>query len=340
MNCRDILLFSVITVVSTFAAAQSDTSDSAPARDDCIAVGTVQSCRDSTYHAVADDQLFATLETIGMDDIESADQDSTDLHIPERSWRREGLEGSELTPEIAREHPRDHDHERNAPNGAWGLGEHLVFQIKYGFYKAGTATMSVVGEEFVNGGVCHHIVTTAESNDFISAFYKVRDRVSSYIDKRGVFTRRFEKHLREGNYKSDRIVDFYHERLIALNTNKKYSVVEIKPYIHDILSALYYIRTKKIEVGRDLVLDVYADGKVYPLKVIVHGREKIKVPAGTFNCYKVEPVLRSEGLFKQKGKLTVWLTDDEARMPVKMTSKILIGSIGSLLESYRPGHVQ
>jgi hypothetical protein len=338
MNARTILLCIMITCLGDSAMSQQRTSCPASARGELDSGSTIQSRSDSTLTVSTGENLLAAMDTSGADGVESPD--ASIPAIPESSWRREGLEGPELTDELAREYPREHDHERSARNGAWALGEHLVFQIKYGFYKAGTATMSVVGEEFVNGGICHHIVTTAESNDFISAFYKVRDRVSSYIDKRGIYSRRFEKHLREGNYNSDRTVDFYHERLLALNTNKKYAVVEIKPFIHDILSALYYIRTEDIKVGNTLILDVYADGKVYPLNVIVHGREKVKVPAGTFSCYKVEPVLRSEGLFKQKGKLTVWLTADEAKMPVKMTSKILIGSIGSLLESYRPGHVQ
>ena len=95
-----------------------------------------------------------------------------------------------------------------------------------------------------------------------------------------------------------------------------------------------------LRVGKDEVLEVYADGKVYPLKVIVHAKEKVTVPAGTFRCIKVEPVLKSEGIFKQKGKLTVWLTDDKLKIPVKMTSKILIGSIGTKLVSLQFGNTE
>lgn len=97
---------------------------------------------------------------------------------------------------------------------------------------------------------------------------------------------------------------------------------------------MYYLRTFDLEVGKDHEITAYADGKVYPMKVIVHKKEKIEVPAGKFTCFKVEPVLKSEGIFRQKGKLTVWLTDDEYKMPVKMESKIAIGSIATKLEKY------
>ncbi len=259
------------------------------------------------------------------------------LDIPERSWNRPPTGGPELTPDIAEKYPRNYIAGRTITNNAFATGEHLVFQIQYGFYQAGTATMSIEDEEYINGGLCYRIVTTANSNSFISKFYKVRDKVASYLDTEGLFSRRFEKHLREGDHNSDRIVDFYHERRIALSTTKKYAVTEIQPYVNDVLSALYYVRTGDLVVGKEVIFDVYADGKIYPMRVIVQGRETVTVPAGKFSCIKIEPVIRGEGIFQQKGKLTVWLTDDEKKIPVKMTSKIAIGSIGSELKSYRLG---
>jgi len=260
--------------------------------------------------------------------------DSLLAFIPERAWRTQDLTGRELTKEMATKYPQGKFVSRNVNNKVWGIGESLVFSVDYGFYKAGTATMKVLATKEVNGGQCYHIETTASSNDFISKFYKVRDVVNSYIDISGLFSRRFEKKLKEGKYKSNRYIDFYHDRLIALNTKEKYALTEIPIYVQDILSSLYFLRTFDLKVGREEFIEVYADGKVYPLKVIVHRREKITVPAGKFQCLVVEPILKSEGIFKQKGKLMVWLTDDERKIPVKMTSKILIGSIGTNLESY------
>ncbi|MCE5248783.1 DUF3108 domain-containing protein [bacterium] len=250
------------------------------------------------------------------------------------------LEGNKLTTDIIRLHPDDKYIPRRIENRAWNVGEQLTFELTYSFYTAGVATMSVTGIERVNGGMCYHIKTTANSNDFISSFYKVRDTVDSYIDTLGIFSRRIEKRLREGRYKSDRFVDFHHDRLIALSTQKKYAVTEIPPHIQDILSALYYLRTFDLEVGKSEEVLVYADGQVYPLKVNVYKREKITVPAGTFNCLKIEPILQSEGIFRQKGKIIVWLSDDIYKIPVKMSSKVIIGSIASQLISYKTGVVR
>ncbi|MHB9030711.1 MAG: DUF3108 domain-containing protein [Candidatus Latescibacterota bacterium] len=245
------------------------------------------------------------------------------------------LKGREMTPDMEVKYPSDRFVPRVVSNNSWGVGEHLVFTVDYGFYKAGTATMSVVGTDHVNGGLCYRIQTNAESNDFISKMYRVRYKVESYIDVRGLFSRRFEKKLREGGYKSDEYVDIHQDRLIALSTKEKRALVEVPLYVQDILSTLYYIRTLNLQVGKTETIETYADGKVYPLKVFVHKKEKVEVPAGTFMCYQVEPKLKSEGIFRQKGKLLVWLTDDQYRMPVKMTSKVTIGNIATKLESYK-----
>ncbi len=251
------------------------------------------------------------------------------------SMRAPELKGREMTNEQVAKYPPTKFIPRSVVNSAWGAGENLVFTVDYGFYRAGTATMSIIGMENVNGGLCYHIRTTAESNDFISKIYKVRDRVDSYIDMKGIFSRRFEKRLREGGYSSDEFVDLYHDRLIALSTKQKRAFKEIPLYVQDILSTLYYIRTFDLTAGKNETIEAYADGKVYPLKVIVHKKEKVETPAGKFMCILVEPMMKSEGIFRQKGRLLVWMTDDRYKIPVKMTSKVAIGNIAVKLESYR-----
>lgn len=247
------------------------------------------------------------------------------------------LKRRELTPEIMERYPNGKFVPRKIHNEAWDIGEHLEFEVTYSFYSAGTATMSVLEIVPVNGGHCYRIQTTASSNEFISTFYEVRDTVNSYIDTVGIFSRRLEKKLREGRYKADGYVDFYPDRLIALNTREKYPLTEIPLYVQDILSSLYYVRTFDLEVGKNVEVVTYSDGKVYPLRVLVHKREEVTVPAGTFTCLKIEPLLRSEGIFRQKGKLIIWITDDRYKIPVKMESKVMIGSIASKLLSYQTG---
>ena len=217
-------------------------------------------------------------------------------------------------------------------NRAFGVGEHLVFDIGYGFIKAGTATMSIPDTQWVAGRPCYHIVTTARSSKFISVFYNVHDRLDAWIDLEGIFPWKLEKHIREGSYSSDRYAFFdqVNQRVISGK-----DTLEVSSFVQEVLSSFYYVRTRILEVGDAFDVDTWGDGKIYPLRVLIHRRERVNVPAGKFDCLVVEPVLRSEGIFKHQGRLQIWMTDDERRLPVQMKSKIPIGSISCRLREMR-----
>ncbi len=227
--------------------------------------------------------------------------------------------------------------ERYVENLAFGVGEKLTFDIRYGFISAGSATMEVVRLIEYQERPCYQIVTRAISNSFFSSFYRVEDRVESILDATGLFSWRFEKSLREGNYRSDRMYSFDHElRQVVYKTD----TLPIEPFIQDALSTLYYVRTQPLKVGESVWIDNFVDGKSYKLEVRVTDREEITVSAGTFNCLVVEPITQSVGIFKHEGKLTVWLTDDALRMPVQMKSKIVVGSVTAELTDFELGRLE
>jgi hypothetical protein len=213
----------------------------------------------------------------------------------------------------------------------FGAGEKLVFSVQYGLVTAGEATLEVRNVAEIRGRPCYRIVSDARTNDFFSKFYQVRDRYESYMDTTELYSLRYEKHVREGKFKRDESVDFDQ---VAHRATYKDKVVPIPPRTQDVLSAMYYVRTLPLAVGQSISIANHTDKKNYPLVVKVHGRERVKVDAGEFDCWVVEPILRGPGIFTQKGRLTVWLTDDERRMPVLMKSKVVIGHVAAVLKSY------
>ncbi len=222
---------------------------------------------------------------------------------------------------------------RVVPNKAFQLGEELTFIIRYGPVVAGSSTMSIPKITTIKGNEVYTIVTEASSSAFFSAFYKVRDRVVSYMDRDGIFTWRFEKRLREGKYRSDRFVDY--DQINGWAVTSKKDSMRIPPCVHDILTSFYYIRTQKLEVGKSLFIDNHSDNKLYPLEVKIHRKETINIKAGKFDCLVVEPILRASGMFKSKGRLLIWLTDDVRKIPVQMKSKIPIGYITAELKAMK-----
>ena len=210
-------------------------------------------------------------------------------------------------------------------------GEKLVFTMHYGLISAGEATLEIRNIATIDSTACYRIVSDARTNEFFSTFFKVRDRYESYLDTTELYSLRYEKHIREGKFKRDEVVLFDQRAHTATYKDK---VVPIAPRTQDILSAFYYVRTLPLEVGKDIALANHTDGKNYPLIIKVHRRERVKVDAGEFDCLVVEPILRGPGLFNQKGRLTVWVTDDKYKMPVLMRSRVVLGHVSAILKEY------
>ena len=199
--------------------------------------------------------------------------------------------------------------------------EYFLFDINWGFINAGQATLELLQGEKPN---LWQIRSLAWCNQSFQTFYPVADTLISTIDKKGIYPVRFEKHLHEGSYEAH--IKSWFDQQIHMAWLQD-TVCDIKPFTHDVLSAFYYIRTQDLEVGQTFNLAAVSGKKKYNLVVICHKKETIEVPAGKFKTIVVEPKVKGVGLFKAKGKLTIWLTDDEKRIPVRMRSKIPVGSI-------------
>lgn len=212
------------------------------------------------------------------------------------------------------------------------VGEDLEFEIKWGVVSAGTATMKVTALETYEGHPCYRVIATASSNQVFDKVYPVRDHFESFMDENDLRSHAFKKHLREGTFRRDQIVRKDHEAGKAYYHDGE--VAEMVPGSHDVLSAFYAVRTLPLEKGREFFLNSHTDRKNYPIKVTILGKERVKVPAGTFDCVVVEPTLRSGDFIKNEGSLKIWLTDDARRMPVQMKSKIPVGSVVVSLQRF------
>ncbi len=214
----------------------------------------------------------------------------------------------------------------------FGEGELLTFSIQYGLIYAGEATLEIRNIAGVDSARAYHIISTARTSSAFDHVFKVRDRHDSLLDYDNLFSLSFEKHLREGKFKRDEKVTFDQKRHLAIYPDKQ---VPIPPNTQDFLSALYYARTLPLDVGQAIAMANHTGGKNYPIYIKVLRRERVKVPAGEFDCLVVEPVLQTTSLFENKGKLTIWVTDDTVRMPVLLRSKVVIGAFEAVLKSYR-----
>ncbi len=220
-----------------------------------------------------------------------------------------------------------------------GLGsEEYVYRISWGALKVGRSTLGAPDAVTIDGKPAYHIVSTARTSSFFDAFHKVRDSNEAWLDSTNFISRGFGKHLKEGKFFREEIVVFDHEAgaYSATVKNKKGEVKKeagtMKPYSYDVLSALYWVRAQDLVVGKEYSIDVNTR-KDWPLMIRVKGTKKVKVPAGEFDCLVIEPMMRDEGIFVQKGKsMDIWLTNDARKIPVKVQAEVFIGSVKAELE--------
>lgn len=217
----------------------------------------------------------------------------------------------------------------------YGPGERMVFEISYGPITAGEGILETIGTVDHLGRTCYHVQSTANSNRFFSSIYKVRDKIVTYIDVVDLGSAYFYKRLREGDYKKTLEITF--DQAMGLARYSDGQTMPVPTGVQDELSAFYYVRNLDLESGTDLTLPAHTSRRNYNMKVVVHGRQTVEVPAGKFDCFVVEPVVEGEGLFKHEGRITIYISADEHRVPVLMKTKVPVGSIDVALKEYRPG---
>ncbi len=223
---------------------------------------------------------------------------------------------------------------RKIEQEAFAVGERLVFDVGYSFIVAGEAVFSIPAIQQVNGRNCYQIRFTVESTPTFSWIYTVDDLYETLVDVEGIFPWRYTQRIREGKYRFDFGAEFDQRNNVATTDKGEYP---IPPYVHDAVSAFFYVRTldfSKSRPGDRTILHNFYKDTSYTLSVKFLGRQQIEVDAGTFNCVLVEPLMKEGGLFKSEGRIIIWLTDDERKIPVKVSTKVVVGSIDAELREY------
>ncbi len=224
---------------------------------------------------------------------------------------------------------------RTVENTAFGVGEKLVFDVSYGMVTAGEAILAIPEHAVIDGRQTFAVEVRVNSLPSFSWIYKVEDTYRTFIDVQSIAPLRFEQHIREGTYKRDFVALFDQARHIASTTDGK--EYPIPPYVHDIMSAFYYVRTIDFSGRADgdvIMLQNFYKDRTHDLAVRILGRQELEVEAGTFNTIVLEPMVREGGLFKSEGRIVIWLSDDDVKIPLRINSKVIIGSIDTELREY------
>lgn len=221
-------------------------------------------------------------------------------------------------------------------------GEWLKFKLSYsGWMKAGNATLEISENTYKDKPV-YKVVGKGWTTGAVKWFFNVEDHYESHFDKVTGQPYKFVRNINEGGYTKNRIVDFDHVQNKALINDLKErtnSIVDIEKNIQDLVSAYYYLRnnynTETIQKGSVVELNIFFDSETFLFKLKYLGRETIQTKFGKIKCIKFRPYVMAGRVFKEEESLTLWVTADKNKVPMKIKADLRVGSLRADLEALK-----
>ncbi len=219
-------------------------------------------------------------------------------------------------------------------------GEWLRFKMSYsGFLKAGNATLAV-DKDTLNGKEVFHVTGKGWTTGIIKWFFKVNDDYQSYIDIETGKPYLFKRKINEGGHSKHRNTRFNYETKTAHVHDFKNKTDTIIPIgnVQDMMSSFYYLRNydvSSMKPGEEIVLDMFMDYQVYPFKLRFLGIEILKTRFGKVKTYRFRPLVQAGRVFKENESVTIWITADDNKIPIKLKASLAVGSLKAELEAYK-----
>lgn len=220
-------------------------------------------------------------------------------------------------------------------------GEWFKFRIHYGIFNASYATLTVKEERHYGQDV-FHVVGKGKSTGLLDLFFKVDDNYETYFGKKDGKPYKFIRKINEGGHTKNIEILFDHEKKEALVKDKKRnkeSVHKIETKVQDMLSSYYYLRNQidpsTLKKDDEIKMNMFFDKENYQFKLKFLGKETIKTKFGYVPCLKFRPYVQAGRVFKEEESLTVWVSNDKNKMPMRIKADILVGSIKADLDAYK-----
>ncbi len=226
------------------------------------------------------------------------------------------------------------------PAAPFHPGETLTYDVTWSVFPAGQVTVTLRRAEERFPGA-YEVITTARSQGLVSLLYNVRNEFHSFFDPATTCSQEILKKINEGRRLKETRIVFDTTRKLAILDERdlkksdeppRHDENEIPACVADVITAFYYVRRQPIEVGTPILLPINDGSKTHEVTVEVQAREQIETPLGTKDAFRVEPKV-FEGLYKRKGRMLIWFSDDGQRLPLRIKASVKVGTITGDLKS-------
>ncbi len=222
-----------------------------------------------------------------------------------------------------------------SPPRSFEVGEILKYRIFWGPMPIGLATLEVAGIDEIDGHACYRLEGKAQTRGLGRLIYRLDSQTTSWLDTDGLFSRRFEQNRREGRQRKHKVTIYDYEAKQAITQdriNGQESSFPLDEPVQDIISAFYYIRSQKLAVDQAHSFAINTGKETLTVMIKPNARQSLSLrPTGERTALRVEPKPTLNFVAKNKGRMWFWISDDEARLPMLMTSTMAIGSAKMVL---------
>lgn len=226
--------------------------------------------------------------------------------------------------------------------GAFKDGEWFKFKMSYSnFFKAGNATLQLKETKLDNKAV-FHVVGKGWTTGVLKWVFKVKDRYESYFDVTKIIPYKFIRNIDEGGHKKNIEINFDHDKKTAFVHNKKRNTkktITTKPNVQDMVSMYYYLRNNidvsSLKKGDEIKTDMFFDEENYGFKLKYLGEETISTSFGNIEAIKFRPYVMAGRVFKEEESLTLWVSKDKNKVPLRIKANLAVGSLRADLEAFK-----
>ena len=173
-------------------------------------------------------------------------------------------------------------------------------------------------------------------------FFKVEDNYESYFDKLTGKPYQFVRKISEGGHTKNQEGFFNQDNNTVLVKDYKHKTEKtfnVPGEIQDIMSSFYYLRNHpridKLNPGESIAMDMFFDEENKKFKLKFLGREDINTKFGKVSCMIFRPYVQAGRVFKEEESLTVWISDDDNKIPIRLKASLAVGSLKADIESFK-----
>ena len=219
---------------------------------------------------------------------------------------------------------------------AYQHGEKIKYRIHYGLINAGYASIEVQ-DEMLNNIPHEHVIGKGWTTGMLRWVFPVKDNYESYINKKTGFPTKAIRQIKEGGFEKNVELRFEKDSVLTIDHKKNKEVKVAAKNVQDMISAFYYLRNhvpENMKLNQEVEIGMFFDEKKFDFKLIKLRKEILKTKFGKVECFVFRPMVKSGRVFKEKESLSMWISADKNRIPLRIQASLAVGSLKADIEEY------